>query len=301
MWIQVHQNLRQHPKLIRAARYLDVSRVEAVGHLVHLWLWCVDYAPDGDLSAFDHETIAAAAEYAGDAERFVQALVEAAKIGDRPGFLESIDGRMFVHDWQDYGGRLQDRRERDAERKRGERSKEASAGRPQDIRRTSAGRPQLDKSRVDKKRIDKTREDPPKGGVTADAVSSSSSASSLCSPDSDSDGVTLAVASALADVCSMVFEANQAKLISDAKTLIDADPGITAAEVRVRYGPGGWWWSDDWRGKKGDFPAPANIRETWGQWSKPKARSVPGGNGHRVQEGSKYMRTPTGFEGIVKR
>ncbi len=95
-WIESHQSLVRHPKLLRLARMLDIPKAQAIGHLHLLWWWVLDYAPDGDVSAFNAGELEAAAEWAGDAGRFRAALEET-------GWLDA-DGR--IHDWQDYAGRI---------------------------------------------------------------------------------------------------------------------------------------------------------------------------------------------------
>jgi hypothetical protein len=45
-----------------------------------------------------------------------------------------------------------------------------------------------------------------------------------------------------------------------------------------KYQPGGWWYTHDWRGQKGEFPRPEQVIETWGQWTRPAP--TPNGNGH---------------------
>jgi hypothetical protein len=122
-WIQSDQSLDHHPKLKRATRMLGVSVPEMVGHLHLLWHWCLDYAPDGDLSAFEAWEIADAAMYTGDPDLFVSALADCGN--GEPGFLEPAqsdgDG-LRVHDWHDYAGRLIERREANAERMRNRRA-----------------------------------------------------------------------------------------------------------------------------------------------------------------------------------
>ena len=108
-WIESHQALRSHPKTRRLARRCG-GIAAAVGHLHCLWWWCLDYAQDGDLSRFDHEDIAIAAEWPGDPEEFVSILTDC-------GFLDASGG-LVVHDWYDYAGKLIERRERNAERMR---------------------------------------------------------------------------------------------------------------------------------------------------------------------------------------
>lgn len=106
-WIESHQTLRDHPKTRRLARSVG-SLPAAIGHLHCLWWWCIDYAPDGDLSIFDDADIADAAEWDGDAGQFIEALTDA-------GFMTPD---RHVHDWYDYAGRLIVRRERNRARMR---------------------------------------------------------------------------------------------------------------------------------------------------------------------------------------
>src|SRR5450756_2179828 len=73
-WIKSHQSLRTHPKTRKLARRLDVRVPEAIGTLHCLWWWAVDYAEDGDLSKFDHDDIADACEWVGDADALIAAV-----------------------------------------------------------------------------------------------------------------------------------------------------------------------------------------------------------------------------------
>lgn len=71
----------------------------------------------------------------------------------------------------------------------------------------------------------------------------------------------------LADVCKMDLNANKGRLLREAKLLNEATPTPTAELVSSKYGGGGWWYANDWRGQKGEPPAPHFVRETWGRWS----------------------------------
>ena len=138
-WIESHQSLKDHPKTKRAARKLGIGVPALIGHLHCLWWWALEYAPDGNLAGFDAEDIAEAALWDGEPARFVTALMECGP-GDHVGFLDTDeDGNLLVHDWQDYAGKLIERRRSDAARKRGER---VSEGAPLDVQRTSDGPPQ---------------------------------------------------------------------------------------------------------------------------------------------------------------
>ncbi len=135
-WLESHQALRAHPKTMKLARLLGISRPCVIGHLHCLWWWAIDYAQDGEVSRFDALDLAIGAEWEGDESAFVDALVTA-------GFLDrSEDGCLTIHHWNDYAGKLIERRERNAERMR-----EARAGNSEErathVQRTQRARVQL--------------------------------------------------------------------------------------------------------------------------------------------------------------
>ena len=103
-WIESHQELGRHPKTKRLARTLGVSLPQAVGHLQYFWWWALDFAPDGDLSAFDADELADAALWDGEPGVFLQAL-------EKAGFVDKKQARTYIHDWDDYAGRLVEQRE----------------------------------------------------------------------------------------------------------------------------------------------------------------------------------------------
>lgn len=93
-WIESHQSLGRHPKLLRLASELRIHKAQAVGHLKYLWWWALDYAPMGDLSAFASAEISSAAEWPGNVNSFHVAL-------KKTGWLDD-DGK--IHDWDQYAG-----------------------------------------------------------------------------------------------------------------------------------------------------------------------------------------------------
>lgn len=111
-WIESHDTLAEHPKTKRLARLLRVSRPAAIGHLHLLWWWAIKYAQDGDLTQFDAAEIADACMWDGDPDQFVEALVQARFVDRLP------DGRLEIHDWWEYAGRLLQKREQARERAR---------------------------------------------------------------------------------------------------------------------------------------------------------------------------------------
>ncbi len=110
-WINVHQELKGHPKVKRLAEKLGVHRAHALGLLVDLWLWAISYAPHGDISSFPAQDIAEAADWNGDPQKFVDAAIET-------GWLDP-DGK--IHDWGEhrlYFDALQEKQSRTREKTR---------------------------------------------------------------------------------------------------------------------------------------------------------------------------------------
>ena len=140
-WIEIHQSLPSHRKTLAMADALDLPPVYVLGHMTALWLWCLDNAPDGDLSRLSARIIALAAQWPGDPKAFRDALVSV-------GFVDETEDTADLHDWLDYAGRLCEHREKEKERSRIRRAaikaeKEASqpttSGRPLDDQRPTVG------------------------------------------------------------------------------------------------------------------------------------------------------------------
>ena len=45
-WIQIHQQLKDHRKVLAAADELDIEPAHMLGLLISFWLWAIDNAPD---------------------------------------------------------------------------------------------------------------------------------------------------------------------------------------------------------------------------------------------------------------
>jgi hypothetical protein len=139
-WIESHQTLREHPKLLRLSRLLDIHRTSAAGLLHFLWWWALDHAEDGDITDYDPVDIALAAGWEGDPDVLMRALVDCGP-GGKDGFIAVEGERLVLHDWWDYAGKLVDRRVKDRERKKAQREAPVTSpvSRPQEFQRTSAG------------------------------------------------------------------------------------------------------------------------------------------------------------------
>jgi hypothetical protein len=91
----VKKSLLNHPKLHSLAGELGISLPTAVGHLCFLWAWGGDYACNGIIGKFSALQIAQAAQWQGDSEKFISALITS-------GFVDrksKKDGKLQFHDW----------------------------------------------------------------------------------------------------------------------------------------------------------------------------------------------------------
>lgn len=113
-WIELHQSLPQHRKLMALRDALGLRTPAAIGHMCLLWLWALDNAPDGDLSALPAKQLAEICQYTGHRTGDLAAALRTS------GFVDA-DGRL--HDWGDYTGRLIDQRAASRERQRRRRAR----------------------------------------------------------------------------------------------------------------------------------------------------------------------------------
>jgi hypothetical protein len=69
---------------------------------------------------------------------------------------------------------------------------------------------------------------------------------------------------AIAEVTKCPSGSFNGKVVADLrKELPDKAPEYIAAEIRRRFGVGGLWYQNDWRGKKGEAPKPQQIYPEW--------------------------------------
>lgn len=126
-WIELHQSLFTHRKTMAAADLLDIPEVYVVAHLAALWTWALDNAQDGIIEA-SPRVIARACQWPGQPAALIDGLTGA-------GFLradEATPNRYVIHDWDDYAGKLMDRRESNAERQRRHREKKKAQSHGED-------------------------------------------------------------------------------------------------------------------------------------------------------------------------
>jgi uncharacterized phage protein (TIGR02220 family) len=94
-WIESHQTLGAHPKLFRLCTALGISQVCAVGHLHFLWWWATAYAKDGSLTGCTPMEVSKAAQWSGDPDAFLDAMIATR-------FIDRSAGKMELHDWGEY-------------------------------------------------------------------------------------------------------------------------------------------------------------------------------------------------------
>jgi hypothetical protein len=81
----------------------------------------MDYAENGILTKYDPEDIADAAEWEGDPQTFLDAMINCGP-GVVAGFIERKGDELIVHDWEEYIGRLLEKKAQNKERKAKSRS-----------------------------------------------------------------------------------------------------------------------------------------------------------------------------------
>lgn len=132
-YIELHEHVWNHPKTIELSGRLQIRKTYAVAHLSRLWTWCIRYAEDGCITNISPFILADAADWGGDPEQFLKALKESKFVDEKP------EG-LFIHDWEDYAGKLIDFRRKDRERKKKQDGKRKdSDGYPLEIQRKSDG------------------------------------------------------------------------------------------------------------------------------------------------------------------
>lgn len=123
-WIRVHANLAARPIVMRAADELHISLNEAIGLLVRFWGSMSQHGNNGQVEGVKDITIETWAGWRGKRGRFAE-------------FIRSAhtDNEGRVKEWDDYNGKLEDRRAKDRERKRKSRGQSAGshAEHPRDV------------------------------------------------------------------------------------------------------------------------------------------------------------------------
>ncbi|MFA5387931.1 MAG: hypothetical protein WC322_06140 [Candidatus Paceibacterota bacterium] len=98
-WQKTDPGLRSHPAFLDLVAELDSTPIMVDGMLSGLWRMAFHDAPDGDITRFKPRALARSVGWLGNADVLVHALTDC-------GFVDEIDGKLFIHDWSDWGGAL---------------------------------------------------------------------------------------------------------------------------------------------------------------------------------------------------
>ncbi len=104
-WIEVHDTLPDHPKVLRAAKALKLDSDALVGKLVRLWVWALGNREDGMLNDLDADRLDVIMQYRGKSSALLEALVANRLLDALP------DEHYMIHDWDEHVMMLRDKRE----------------------------------------------------------------------------------------------------------------------------------------------------------------------------------------------
>ena len=94
-WIESHQKLEKHPKLLELCSKTGWNKDETIGKLHRLWWWVLDYAEDGILTRFTPEQCLSEINGKIPPKDLLQVLID----------TNFVDKDLKIHDWWDYAGR----------------------------------------------------------------------------------------------------------------------------------------------------------------------------------------------------
>ena len=265
-YVEAHAGLRDHLKTKKVARLLSIPKVQVIGHLLCLWWWCQEYAQDGDLSGFDAADIADAAEWEGDPDTFVNALLNCGAKGGA-GFLhhDADTGALLVNDWYQYGGKLFVQREQAAERMRNYRARNANKtdGYADVTRNDTVTVTHV--TPIDKIRIDKSNTSSADAAPTA--VSASPSGELLKPKRAKDESKPRPQNEYFGAICAFVgwdstviTEAQRGQVAQAMDILQKGGYSIDDLRTFWRY-----WHEEDWRGQKGQRPTLSQLRSEIGK------------------------------------
>lgn len=104
-WIEVHDTLPDHPKVLRAAKALKLDSDALVGKLVRLWVWALGNREDGVLNDLDADRLDVIMQYKGKSSALLEAMVANRLLDALP------NEHYMIHDWDEHVMMLRDKRE----------------------------------------------------------------------------------------------------------------------------------------------------------------------------------------------
>jgi DnaD/phage-associated family protein len=104
-WIELHDTLPDHPKVIALAEVLGRDKDLISGKLIRLWLWALSNRESGEFRAQDTATVAEVMRFKGKPQRLIEAMVASR-------LLDPTEHGYAIHGWVERVGMLLDKRER---------------------------------------------------------------------------------------------------------------------------------------------------------------------------------------------
>lgn len=111
-FIEWHDELATHPKLYKLMEQLNMKRRDTLGLLGMFWSWSLKSAPSGDITEIPLRAIADATDWNKNPRVLLDALVKCHWID------KSEDGRLTIHDWDEFTWRYFDKVEQTKEQTR---------------------------------------------------------------------------------------------------------------------------------------------------------------------------------------
>ena len=121
-WIEAHDTLPDHPKVLRAAKALRLDSDALVGKLLRLWTWALSNREDGVLSDLDAGVLHRIMNYSGKADKLLTALTEVRLLDALP------DVRYAIHYWDEHVAMLMEQRDRKRTQARERQRRRRAAG-----------------------------------------------------------------------------------------------------------------------------------------------------------------------------
>lgn len=123
-WIELHDTLPDHTKVLDLSAALKIDKDAVVGKLIRLWVWALNNREDGLIRTRDVPTVGDVMRIKGKAEKVIVAMVKVR-------LLDPVEGGYMIHGWDEHVHRLMEARERNRaqarERKRRQRANEKAS------------------------------------------------------------------------------------------------------------------------------------------------------------------------------
>lgn len=126
IYVKCFDSIREHPKMYALSEALKIPDYAAIGIIMGVSLWGARNTKDGEITDIPPRAIADAIHWKKKPEILLQALVDC-------GFIDKTnDGRTFLHEFAEYGGKLEEARQKSRESSAAYRTKK-NASRDHDV------------------------------------------------------------------------------------------------------------------------------------------------------------------------